>query len=105
MKGSLKEGRRPYINFYGVKYSNDSLRRAYHLIGKSITVEADIMDLRILHAYSSNGAAIGTLKAASPWHLTPHSLLMRQTINALISRKMIHFTSNSDPIRALITAD
>jgi hypothetical protein len=102
VKGSLKEGRRPYINFYGVKYSSDSLRRAYHLIGKSITVEADIKDLRVLHAYSPQGAAIGSLTAATPWHLTPHSLLMRQTINSLVTRKMIHFTSNSDPIRALL---
>lgn len=102
VKGGIDSGRRPYINFIGSTYTSDSLRNSYGLCGKSITIEADIKDLRTLRAYAESGAEIGILKAAPPWNLRPHSLELRRTIIALKEKKLIHYTKSSDPIAAYL---
>lgn len=98
VKGGLTEGRRPYINYLGATYSSDSLRATYNLCGKYIHFEANPKDLRTLRAYTENGAEIGALKAAPPWHLRPHTIDMRKTITSLYRRRIIHYTKYSDPI-------
>lgn len=103
ISGSLKSGRRPFINFYGGTYTSDSLRANYSLCGKNIIVEADIKNLMLLRAYSEDGAEIGVLKAAPPWHLRPHSLELRKTLISLKEKKQIHYTKNSDPIAIYLT--
>lgn len=98
VKGSLAEGRRPYVNFLRATYSSDSLKSTYNLCGQYIYVEANPKDLRTLRAYTENGAEIGTLKAGAPWHVRPHTIEMRKIITSLYDRKIIHYTKYSDPI-------
>lgn len=103
VKGKRELGRRPHINFYGVTYTSDSLRNNYSLVGKSISVEANPKDIRLLRAYAENGAELGILRAAAPWHLTPHSLELRRVILSLKEKKLLHYAENEDPIACYIT--
>ncbi len=102
VRGGLEAGRRPRIHYLGVDYSSDVLRLASHLVGQKISIEIDVRDLRTVKAYGPTGAEIGGLRAAPPWHRTPHTLEMRQAINALVSRKMLHYLNQDDPVMALL---
>lgn len=98
VRGGLKEGRKPFINYLRSTYTNDSLRATYSLCGKYIYIESNPKDLRTVRAFTENGAEIGVLKAGPPWHIRPHSIEMRRTITSLYDRKIIHYTKHSDPI-------
>ena len=100
--GSLKDGKRPYINLYGVRYSSRLLQQATDLIGKPMRVHFDTQDLRVVHAYLPGGAEFGPLTAARPWHQTQHSLRLRQEILRLRRQRKLHFTESDDPVRAFL---
>jgi hypothetical protein len=99
VKGSLKQGRRPYINLHGVCYSSRLLQQATDLIGKQIRVYMDTQDMRVVQAYLPNGAEFGPLNAARPWHRTKHSLRLRQEIQRLRRARKLHFTEADDPVQ------
>jgi len=42
------------------------------------------------------------VRAAPPWHRTPHSLFVRQAIRALEKRRLLHLATNGDAVEALI---
>lgn len=98
VNGSIDDGRKPFINYLKGTYSSDSLKATYNLCGKYIFIEANPNDLRTVRAYTENGAELGILKAAPPWHVRPHTIEMRRTITSLYDRKIIYYTKNSDPI-------
>ena len=102
VRGGMDIGRRPYVNLFGVKYSSDVLKGSYQLLGKNISVEINRRDLRTVRAYAESGAELGILRAAPPWHLTPHTLEMRQAVNSLQNRRMLNYLDRSDPIMALL---
>jgi hypothetical protein len=102
VRGGMDIGRRPYVNLYGVKYSSDVLKGSYQLLGKKISVEIYRRDLRTVRAYAESGAELGILRAAPPWHLTPHTLEMGQAVNSLQSRRMLNYLDQSDPVMALL---
>jgi hypothetical protein len=102
VRGGTDTGRRPFVTLFGVKYSSDVLKQAYHLLGKKLSVEINRRDLRTVRAYTPGGAELGILRAAPPWHLTPHTLEMRQVINSLAGRKVLNYVEQSDPVMALL---
>ena len=102
VRGSMDIGRRPYITLYGVKYSSDVLKKSYKLLGKKLSIEINRRDLRTVRAYSENGAELGIMRASPPWHLTPHTLEMRQAVNSLVSRRVLNYLDRSDPVMALL---
>lgn len=79
--GSVSRGLRPYIQFQKAIYRNQQLSAMAPLIGKPVTLEVDIRDLRCIHAYLESGESIGILQAQGGWATTPHSLQTRQAIN------------------------
>ena len=79
--GSVASGLRPYVQFKGAKYRNAQLSSMGPLIGKKVTLEVDIRDLRCIHCYLESGKSIGILQAQGGWASTPHSLQTRQAIN------------------------
>ncbi len=101
VRGSIEQGRRPFIHFEGVNYTSDVLRKTYRLCGKIISIEADPHDLRTMRAFTPDGAELGILKAAPPWQLTPHSIAMRKAINSLAERKVLDY-SDADPVIAFL---
>lgn len=102
VRGGVESGRRPYVHYLSVNYSSDVLKLASHWVGQKISIEIDVRDLRTVRAYAPNGAEIGVLRAAPPWHRTPHTLEMRQAVNSLVNRKMLHYLEQGDPVMALL---
>lgn len=102
VRGSLSEGRRPYVNFENARYHGDTLSQRFDLIGKKIWVENHIeYDSRVARAYTLEGDFLGVLRAAPPWHKTPHSLAVRAAIVSLGRRKQIRLSPEGDAVQAL----
>ena len=100
--GSLKAGKRPCINLLGVRYSSRLLQQATDLIGQPLRVFIDPQDLRVVHAYLANGAEFGALTASRPWHLTQHSVRLRQEIMRLRRHRKLFFNEGDDPVRIFL---
>jgi len=98
VRGNSAQGRRPYIEFEGVRYQNEVLDRSPHLIGKKLFLYVDADDLRCLQARLENGADFGVLTAHGFWGRTPHTLVMRRTIMRLRQKKLISYVEGDDPI-------
>jgi putative transposase len=100
--GSLKTGKRPYVNLFGVRYSSRLLQQATDLMGKSLRIFIDPQDLRVVHAYLETGAEFGPLAASRPWHLTQHSVRLRQEIMRLRRQRKLQFSEGDDPVRVFL---
>lgn len=98
MKGHDKEGRRPFVYYEGVKYSNEVLLRSPQLINKSLELLINTDDLRVIKAFLADGSELGNLTAIGKWGVSPHNLRTRKAINKLKNNKMIHFNQYEDPI-------
>lgn len=98
VKGNIKTGQRPYIQFENAIYRNDVLSHTPDLIGTELDLLVNIEDLRVIRAFLSDGSEFGVLTANGKWGITPHSLQVRKQINKLRREKLIHFTSYDDPI-------
>ncbi|MDP2381569.1 MAG: hypothetical protein Q8N00_02065 [Nitrospirota bacterium] len=98
IQGSLKHGKCAYVEFEGVRYSNDVLRRSPDLIGQKLSLRIDLEDLRCITAFLASGQEFGVLTAHGLWGRTPHSLEARKAINHLRIRKLIHYTDQDDPM-------
>ncbi|OIQ98567.1 hypothetical protein GALL_193920 [mine drainage metagenome] len=99
VRGGRANGRRPYIQFEGVRYTNSVLAQSSGLTGHKLTIEIDESDLRVCKAYLQNGSEFGTLQAGGRWYLTKHSLRTRKIINSLAYKKIITLLNNEDPIQ------
>jgi hypothetical protein len=84
IRGGGESVRAPYIELWGARYRNDTLRKMKDSIGKKVRIVVDIDgDIRLARAYLKRGRKefpLGILKAGPPWHLTPHNLEQRQQI-------------------------
>lgn len=69
MKGHDKEGRRPFVYYEGVKYSNEVLLRSPQLINKSLELLINTDDLRVIKAFLADGSELGNLTAIGKWEL------------------------------------
>lgn len=96
--GNIKQGRRPYINWKNARYTSSILADSPDLIGKTLSLEIDIDDVRRIRAYLPSGAELGELYAVGGWGRTKHSLKTRETIIQLYNEKQLHYLSNDDPI-------
>lgn len=102
VRGNIKQGRRPYIEFEGVRYHNDILSRSPGLIGKRLTLMVNPDDVRSLLAYLPDGAEFGTLTAHRPWGRIPHTLEVRKAILTLRHRRLLWYTAEQDPIQVYL---
>jgi putative transposase len=100
IKGSVKSGVRPHINFSSVRYTNEILSSNAGLIGKKLRIYFDVRDIRVLKAFFEDGAELGVLTAARPWCFTPHSLRVRQEIFRLIAEERLVIRDGDNPIDA-----
>ncbi|XQY93688.1 hypothetical protein ACNRWW_09925 [Metabacillus sp. HB246100] len=98
VNGSEKEGRRPFIYYEGVRYTNEVLNRSPHLINKTLELLINTDDLRVVQAFLEDGSELGNLSATGKWGITPHDLRTRKAINKLKNNRLIHYTQYDDPI-------
>ncbi len=103
VKGGVSKGRRPYFNFANARYSAEWLCLRTDLIGKNLWLHIENEDdARWATVSTPNGEFLGAVRAAPPWHLTPHTLYMRQSIRALDKRRLVHLSSHCDAVEELI---
>jgi hypothetical protein len=102
VRGNIRQGRRPYIEYEGARYHNDILSRTPGLIGKRLKLIVNPDDLRSLVAYLPDGSEFGTLTAHRPWGRTPHTLEVRKAILALQHRRLLWYTAEQDPIQVYL---
>jgi putative transposase len=100
IKGNIKTGVRPHINFLEVRYTNDILSSSPGLIGKKLRIYFDVRDIRSVKAFFEDGAELGVLAAARPWCYTPHSVRVRQEIFRLKRNKKLIYREGDDPVEA-----
>jgi len=103
VKGGHSEGRRPYVNFGGARYSGEILIGRHDLVGTKIAVTNHLEDdARFVKAATTNGHSLGLLRAAAPWHGLPHSLEIRSAVQALVADRKFRVAAGGDAIAAFI---
>lgn len=101
--GGAKTGRRPHFNFANARYSAEWLALRTDLLGKDLWLQIENEDdARYATVSDSKGLFLGVVRAAPPWHLTPHSLFVREAIRALDRRRLLHLSSRCDAVEELI---
>lgn len=98
IRGSVKSGKKPYIQFEGVEYRSEKLAHSAHLINKELVIHVNVDDLRTIRAFLSDGSEFDYLTAAGKWSITPHTLQTRKAINSLVRRRLVYLTTWDDPL-------
>ena len=91
------DGHAPHINYLKATYSNDLLRAADQLIGKSIVIKINLMDLRTVEAQVPNGPSLGKLFARGQWSEFMHDDRLRRRLNREIEDGNFHWVEDCDP--------
>jgi hypothetical protein len=101
--GGIKTGRRPHFNFANARYSAEWLCLRTDLLGQAFWLQVENEDdARFAVVSTQRGLFLGVVRAAPPWHRTPHSLYVRESIRALDKRRLLHLAYNGDAVEALI---
>ena len=101
VRGSLKSGKHPYIQFEGVEYQNKLLSGLFSLCGSKAYIRINPDDLRQISAYKEDGSPLGILRAKGKWKNTKHSLRQRRLFNRLKTNGTITLGQMEDPIDIL----
>lgn len=99
VRGSVQQGRRPYIQYRGVHYASPVLSRAYSLVGQQVRIHVPHDDLRTVKAFLSSGEEIGVLTAGAGWSVTPHDRKLRQEVLNAIKDNKLAVGPDEDPIQ------
>lgn len=102
IRGSMAEGRRPFIEFMGARYTNDYLRRTFDLVGKEVTIEVDVQDPRVISVFAPNGGELGKMYASAPWNTLPHTLEIRRAYNAAVRSGKVRGSQNDAVVSLLL---
>lgn len=101
--GGAKTGRRPHFNFASARYSAEWLALRTDLLGKDLWLQIENEDdARFVTVSDGRGYFLGVVRAAPPWHQTPHSLFIRAAIRALERRRLLHLSTMCDAVEELI---
>lgn len=103
VQGNILQGRRPYVNFLYVRYTNDVLACSPDLINKKLTLSVNPDDPRSVFAYLPDGRELGYLTARGQWGRIPHTLEIRSEIFKLIKQKKLLIPEDTDPVEAFMS--
>lgn len=79
VRADMDRGRRPFVNFLGVRYSSDALSKCFNLVGSRFAIRCDPRDLRVIWLYElGSGHEWGPLQALGRWGAFPHDLRIRK---------------------------
>lgn len=99
VRGGYEQGRRPYVEFLGARYSSDVLAQRSDLVGKKIWISNHLEnDARVALASLADGTELGVLRAQPPWHRTPHSLAVRSAIRSMVARRRFDIAHGGDAV-------
>lgn len=99
VRGSVKSGRRPYIQFMHIRYTNGLLSDSPWLLGKQLVVYIDDDDLRQVRAFLPGGQEYGILVAQAKWGITKHNLTTRKAIFRLVHKRILVLSETMDPVQ------
>ncbi|MFM0742258.1 hypothetical protein PQQ51_33995 [Paraburkholderia xenovorans] len=103
VRGGAKTGRAPFVEFHYARYTNEVLHNRHDLVGTEIWVISHKEDdCRIALASTLQGMSLGVLRAAPPWHISPHSLAMRAAICQASSRGQLVIPAGCDGVGVFI---
>ncbi|SOY61638.1 helix-turn-helix domain-containing protein [Cupriavidus taiwanensis] len=94
VRGSVKKGVRPYVQFDRCRYTNQRLSSDFTLIGQKVELQVQRMDIRKAWAVLlSTGQDLGQLNPDARWADWKYSILARQVMN----RKALACPAERDP--------
>ncbi|MBT2305513.1 hypothetical protein J7E70_34550 [Variovorax paradoxus] len=101
--GGAHTDRRAHFHFANARYSAEWLCLRTDLLGKELWLQIENEDdARWATVSDTKGLFLGVVRASPPWHRTPHSLYVRQSIRALGRRRLIHLSTQCDAVEELI---
>lgn len=103
VRGSVKDGRRPYIQLDRVHYTSPVLVELGNLIGEKLLIKIDEDDMRQVKAFLKNGAELGFLTAKGRWSNSKHSRRTRKAINSLMSKRTLVVSQFDDPVHVYLS--
>ncbi|MBP0623228.1 hypothetical protein [Cupriavidus consociatus] len=94
VRGSVKKGVRPYVQFDRCRYTNQRLSSDFTLIGQKVELQIQRMDIRkAWGVILSTGQDLGQLNPDARWADWKYSILARQVMN----RKALACPPERDP--------
>ncbi|NTY39852.1 hypothetical protein [Burkholderia diffusa] len=102
VRGSVRSGRRPYVQFEHVRYTSPLLSDSPWLLGKKLVIWVDDNDLRQVRAFLSGGQEYGILVAQAKWGVTKHNLTTRKAIFRLVYKRILMLSQTGDPIQCYL---
>jgi hypothetical protein len=103
VRGGAETGRAPYVEFHYGRYTNEILQNRQDLVGSYIWVINHLEDdARVALASTEEGQQLGVLRAAPPWHLSPHSLSVRAAICQAASHGKFDIPPGADGIETFM---
>jgi len=98
----LKRGRRPFVNFLGVRYSSATLQRSFGMVGKCMTARCDPRDLRTIWLYDhETGHEWGCVTALGRWGKLPHDMRIRKLFLLLKRKAELGERADDNPLEQL----
>lgn len=104
VRGGARAGRQVYIEFCYARYTNELLQNRQDLVDTQIwVINHKEDDGRVALASTQDGIPLGVLRAAPPWHMSPHSLPLRKAICQAQAHGKFHVPVGGDAIESFIT--
>ncbi|MFC7516657.1 hypothetical protein ACFQUU_16730 [Herbaspirillum sp. GCM10030257] len=98
IRGSLENGRRPYVERDGGIYTNDVIGSTSALINQKIIITIEEDDYRQFEAFMPDGAPLGFLLVGGKWSDIKHSVATRKKINSLVHRRILFLSEFECPV-------
>lgn len=102
VRGSIINGVRPYIHFFGARYTSHVLAGRADLIGQAVRLYFDVEDVRALRVFDISGRELCVVEVQGSWRHTAHTLRMRKEISALVRERKMRITHTEDPVQCYL---
>lgn len=102
VRGNLKKGKRPYVQFKNAIYTNPIIADTPSLIGEGIIGEINRRDARTMRIYLLSGESLGVAEAMGTWGLHPHTLRQRELLTKrhIMRHLALEAEDYTDPVDA-----
>ena len=102
VRGSIPRGVRPYIHFFGARYTSHSLASRADLIGQPVQLYFDADDVRAVRVFDATGRELCVVEVQGAWRYTSHTLRMRKEILALVRERKLRIVRDDDPVQCYL---
>ncbi|AIF48155.1 hypothetical protein [Dyella japonica] len=98
VRGSQRDGRRPYIHFEGADYTTVELASDWKWLNRRVIGHISRDAIREFPLFAEDGTFIGIAKVQGRWRHTEHSRDVRKHINDLIEEGYLAIGFLDDPV-------